>query len=108
MARSVPAPAAQSTARLAAFVVERFPFAIAAVQRALAREPRELRRALERELRTVDLADLPETTPGVSAEDRWTIAVRELLDACDGFIARETIAASITAAEKIEIMRGMV
>ena len=108
MARSVRAPAATSTARLAAFVVERFPFAVTAVQRALERSPRDFRSALERELRTVDVADLPETTPGVSAEERWNIAVRELLDACDGFAAREAIAASITAEEKLEIMRGMV
>jgi 2-oxoisovalerate dehydrogenase E1 component len=108
MARSVRAPAATSTARLAAFVVERFPFAVTAVQRALGRSPRDFRSTLERELRTVDVADLPETTPGVSAEERWNIAVRELLDACDGFAAREAIAASITAEEKLEIMRGMV
>ena len=113
MARSASAPAA-STARLAAFVVERFPFAITAVQRALdssspeAPTERAFRSALERELRAVDVAELPETTPGVTAEQRWTIAVRELLDACDGFSAREQIAASITAAEKVEIMRGMV
>jgi 2-oxoisovalerate dehydrogenase E1 component len=108
MARSAPAPAATSTARLAAFVVERFPFAVEAVQRVLARAPRDFRGALERELRAVDVADLPEATPGVSADERWNIAVRELLAACDGFAARDAIAASITAEEKLEIMRGMV
>ena len=32
----------------------------------------------------------------------------ELLDACDGFLAREAIAASLTADERREILRGMV
>src|SRR2546421_700918 len=119
MARSASAPAAQSTARLAAFVVERFPFAITAVQRALEGfgvgralsgppDRASFRQALERELRSVDVAGLPETTAGVAAGKRWEIAVGELLDACDGFIAREKIAESITAEEKLEVMRGMV
>ena len=34
--------------------------------------------------------------------------MRELLDACDGFLAREAIAASLTADERREILRGMV
>ena len=33
---------------------------------------------------------------------------QELLDACDGFLAREAIAASLTADERREILRGMV
>jgi hypothetical protein len=44
----------------------------------------------------------------VTAEERWDAAVTELLDAVDGFIARETIAASLTTDEKLEMMRGMV
>ena len=65
-------------------------------------------RALEHELRAVDVSDLPETTPGVAPTARWKDAVRELLDALDGFFAREAIAASLTREEKLEIMRGMV
>jgi len=65
-------------------------------------------RALEHELRAVDVSDLPETTPGVAPTARWKDAVRELLDALDGFFAREAIAASLTREEKVEIMRGMV
>ena len=65
-------------------------------------------RALEHELRAVDVSDLPETTPGVAPTARWKDAVRELLDAVDGFFAREAIAASLTREEKLEIMRGMV
>jgi 2-oxoisovalerate dehydrogenase E1 component len=100
--------------RLEAFVLERFPFAIAAIQRvAAARVPPPPTReawtaALERELRSLDVGDLPETTPGVAATARWKDALRELLDAVDGFFARETIAASLSRDEKLEIIRGMV
>src|SRR6185503_861335 len=121
MARSVPAAAATaSAARLTAFVVERFPFAVTAVQRAIEKsggggrafsdpaKRRDLQTELKRQLRDIDVADLPETTPGVTAEERWDAAVTELLDAVDGFIAREAIAASLTTDEKLEMMRGMV
>jgi hypothetical protein len=133
MARSVPAHVTSGvSARLAAFVVERFPFALAAVRRALERcghEPGDreaagralpdpptrleaFRKAFGQELRqhlgTLDAKDLPETTPGVSADQRWKRAVAELVEASDDFLAREVIASSITAEEKLEIMRGMV
>ena len=125
MARSVPAHVTSGVgARLTAFVVERFPFALAAVQRALescappaggSERTRptdafraEFRRELEQQLRTSGVEDLPETTPGVSARTRWDAAVAELLEASDDFLAREIITASITAEEKLEIMRGMV
>jgi hypothetical protein len=99
--------------RLEAFVLEQFPFAVAAVQRVAARGPRPSTHeawmaALENELRAVDVSELPETTPSVAAPARWLNAVRELLDAIDGFFAREAIAASLTRDEKLEIMRGMV
>jgi 2-oxoisovalerate dehydrogenase E1 component len=109
MSRSVPAHATTaSTARLAAFVVERFPFAIAAVQRALEASPRDFRTELQRQLRNIDVADLPETTPGVGAGERWNAAIVELIEAVDGFMARDAIASSLTRDEKLEIMRGMV
>jgi len=109
MSRSVPASTATASAvRLAAFVVERFPFAIAAIQRALDASPRDLRTEIQRQLRDIDVADLPETTPGVAADERWNAAVAELLDAVDGFLSREAIAASLTKDEKLEMMRGMV
>ena len=109
MARSAPSEATTAAAaRLAAFVLERFPFASAAVQRALDASPRDLRAEIQHQLRDVAVAELPETTPGVSAEERWNAAVAELLEAVDGFMAREAIAASLTADEKLEMMRGMV
>ena len=100
--------------RLQAFVLERFPFAVGAVQRVVsARVPQPPTReawiaALEKELRAIDVGDLPETTPGVAATARWKDAVTELLEAVDGFFARESIAASLTRDEKLEIVRGMV
>ena len=114
MSRSIPAPATTASARLAAFVVERFPFAVAAVQEALSgsggrvlSDPagrQAFRKELQRRLQTIDIADLPETTPGVSAEDRWNTAVAELLDAVDGFLARDAIVSSLTKDEKLEMM----
>jgi TPP-dependent pyruvate/acetoin dehydrogenase alpha subunit len=124
MARSVPTHVSSDvSARLAAFVVERFPFAVSSVERALERcapqpsehEPARLEafrnvfgQELRRQLGTEDVKNLPETTPGVRAEARWDGAVAELVEACDDFLAREVIASSITSEEKLEIMRGMV
>ena len=83
MSRSAASQAATGlAARLAAFVVERFPFAVTAVQRAIEKSAggdrvlsdpatrRELQTEIQRQLRGVDLADLPETTPGVTAVER--------------------------------------
>ncbi|MGH9423254.1 MAG: hypothetical protein ACRD3J_24985, partial [Thermoanaerobaculia bacterium] len=51
---------------------------------------------------------VPETTPGVSVAERLHFAVAEVVDACDGFLRREAIAASLTRDEKLEILRGMI
>jgi 2-oxoisovalerate dehydrogenase E1 component len=51
---------------------------------------------------------VPETTPGVSVSERLHLAVAEVADACDGFLRREAIAASLTSEEKLEILRGMI
>jgi 2-oxoisovalerate dehydrogenase E1 component len=50
---------------------------------------------------------LPETTPRTTVEARTAQAHEELLDACDGFLRREAIEASLTADERREILRGM-
>jgi 2-oxoisovalerate dehydrogenase E1 component len=107
-------------ALLGAFVLERHPFAHAqalaafeAVNGADAQDhdsidalrvpfSKELRRLLQHP------PDLPETTPRVPAASRWCSAVEELLDACDGFLRRAAIQASLTPAERREILRGMV
>ena len=110
-------------ARFAAFVAERFPFALqgaleafmAAVPADPGRDPDAIDAARPRlaEALTLSWPDhvpggMPETTPGVSAEDRLRTARAELLDACDGFLRRESILASLTPGERVEILRGMI
>jgi 2-oxoisovalerate dehydrogenase E1 component len=51
---------------------------------------------------------VPETTPGVSVSERLHHAVEEVVEACDGFLRRESIAASLTVDEKREMLRGMI
>ncbi|HEY7172347.1 MAG TPA: thiamine pyrophosphate-dependent enzyme [Vicinamibacterales bacterium] len=68
-----------------------------------------LRRELARRLEPRLAADrLGETTPGVAASTRLAEARDELLDACDGFLRRESIRASLTPDERREMLRGMV
>ncbi len=109
--------------RLAAFVLERCPFALGPVREALEacgadrileRDAARVesfrivfRQELNRALEPVDLGEVPDPTPGSSAPQRLDDARRELLDACDGFLGREAIAASLTRAERIELLRGM-
>jgi 2-oxoisovalerate dehydrogenase E1 component len=105
-----------------AFVLERYPFACMAARETLAatigqsvldeaaidalREPftREFRARLHR-LAPIDLA---EPTPGVAANRRFEQAIDDIVDACDGFLRRAAIRASLTAEERLEILRGMV
>ena len=109
--------------RLLSFVVERYPFALPAVQRALMSCDHagraanqhaidELRpllcRELTRNLAEISASDLPDTTPGVTAAARLQAARDELVDACDGLLIREAIAASLTDDERREILRGMI
>ena len=109
--------------QLRAFVLERHPFALPIVQRVLDELPafdREagpaaieemalrFRRALGDELSSQSATDIPETTPGVTADARLKAARQELLDDCDGFFARAAIAASLTDGERREVLRGMV
>ena len=122
-----PAPRSAVRARLAAFVVERFPFAASAVLPAVESElgrlpPSQDERLVEaieqrrprvaRRLRRLALPRLPrnvaETTPGVTARERWTGAVEQLVRAVDGFLRRESIAASLGPEERREMLRGMV
>jgi len=120
-APSVP-PATDLARRLEAFVTERFPFAIAPVRAAFdackgavgldEASLDALRGKLESELRArlqnVAPADRIETTPGVEAPQRFQSAVDELVQACDGFLRRAAIRASLTPDERREILRGMV
>jgi len=109
--------------RFAAFVAEVFPFALApaveafeaaagdsAAKDAAAIESLRPRLAAELAARLPGRLpdDLAETTPGVPAADRLARAAADLADACDGFLARAAIAASISRDEKLEMLRGMV
>ena len=117
-----PQPIADSLRReFGAFVLERYPFAATSAREALAaatgvnpvldsgidrlRAPfaREFRVRLQR-LAPIDLSD---PTPGVSAPQRFEQAVEDIVEACDGFLKRAAIRASLTSEERLEILRGM-
>src|SRR5216683_1156369 len=110
--------------RFGAFVAERHPFALVDSLEVFetvtgGRDPRDeagidaLRAALRHEL-TRRLQSrppppgLPDTTPRTSAAARMGQAHAELLDACDGFLRRAAIEASLTREERLEMLRGMV
>src|SRR5688572_29251194 len=106
MSRSSPPQAAQGVAvRLASFVLERFPFALSAVQEVIEasgasrawghsaeRDASRIesfrvvfRRELKRVVDSIALGDLANPTPGVAPERRMESALKELLQACDAF-----------------------
>jgi 2-oxoisovalerate dehydrogenase E1 component len=109
--------------RFGAFVAERYPFALGDAVEAFeavtgGREPQgeaaidavrsPLHRELTRRFRARSVpSGLPETTPGTSAQTRLDQAATEWLDACDGFMRRAAIEASLTPDERREILRGM-
>ena len=111
--------------RFGAFVAERYPFALAitlevfeqaGVGAIKGRDAVKLdavrpvfRRALAKAL--YDNVSAPEgiaeTTPGTSAIKRLEQARAELVEACDGFLRRAAIEASLSKDERIEILKGM-
>ncbi len=110
--------------RFLAFVVEQFPFAIdlatEAFDRVVKRPPPKTGAADAIEAFRSPIADAlraaavrpkigakVETTPGVSVEQRLTQGVEALVDACDGFLRRESLAAGLTNDERLEMLRGM-
>jgi hypothetical protein len=115
------ATAAGAIHGFAEFVLERFPFAAATAQEAFdaAGGPRArgeaaieaLRQPLAAQLRkrlpARRLDGLGETTPGVSAAARLASAIDEIVEACDGYVRRAALRASLTPAERREILRGM-
>jgi 2-oxoisovalerate dehydrogenase E1 component len=108
-------------ARFAAFVAERFPFALAparaafdaaggpgaADQGAIDAVRERFGDELRRRLRPLGPDGVDETTPGVTADRRFGAAVEELVEACDGFLRRAAIRASLTVDERREILTGM-
>jgi len=115
--------AAGLLARFTAFAVEQFPSSFETLRSAFesvlraagAPESAEalealrgpLAEALGRALPSRPPRDTPETTPGVDASRRLASAAARAVEACDGFLAREAIAASLSPGEKLEILRGM-
>jgi len=111
-------------ARFGAFVAERHPLALSSALDAFdtaasGMEPQAeadiealrpaLHRELTRRLQASALPEgLPETTPRNTAAVRLAHAHAELVDACDGFLRRAAIKASLTRDERIEILRGMI
>ncbi len=128
-------PATEIDRRFSLFVAEQFPFAFHPASRAFEgvlksaggdpgrdykaiealRDPLSdaLRSSLDRAMslsaasgRLESINGL-ETTPGVSPKKRLGYAVDEIVEACDAFLVREAIAASLTVDERREILRGM-
>ncbi len=111
-------------ARFGAFVAERYPLALSSAldsfdTTASGIDPQAeadiealrpaLHRELTRRLQATALPEgLPETTPRNTAAVRLAHAHAELVDACDGFLRRAAIKASLTRDERIEILRGMI
>jgi 2-oxoisovalerate dehydrogenase E1 component len=113
--------------RFAAFVAERHPLACGLAAEAFAAAARlvnanpetrpdarftELQNRLETELRerlnAGSTAVAIETTPGVTASERFQSAVAELVADCRDFLTRESLRASLTGDERREILRGMI
>jgi 2-oxoisovalerate dehydrogenase E1 component len=109
-------------ARLAAFVVERHPFAVEDVMAAfdaaaggrpmadgdaLERARRAFVRELTRRLEGRSVPTLAEVTPRVTGAARFAQASAEVVEACDGCLRRLAIEVSLTGDERREILRGM-
>lgn len=114
-----PSATASFAASFHAFVLERFPFAAAAASAAFSaaspsssgvpnvKHIREAIPALLRSAMPAPPSNLPDTTPHVSAADRWEAALADLIEACDGWLRRAELERSLTSEERREILRGM-
>ena len=107
--------------RFLAFIAEQHPFALTEAARAFDRAAKRpptsvaaieaLRVPLREGLASAAAANIDgrlETTPGVTVRRRLEQASAALVDAADGFLAREVIAAGLSDAERLEMLRGMV
>jgi 2-oxoisovalerate dehydrogenase E1 component len=108
--------------RFGAFVTERYPFALSRALEAfqaagadhattdadIERVRPALTAELLRRLAASIPADLDDTTPGVSAGDRMRAAIDDCIEACDAFLRRAAIRASLAADDRREILRGMI
>lgn len=112
--------------RFLTFVAEQYPFALDAAREAFEvaiSKPSvssfkhqggidsvrvSLRKELEKRTQTLDLPERFETTPRVPAATRLARARKDLIEACDGFLRREAITASLTPEERKEMLGGMI
>jgi 2-oxoisovalerate dehydrogenase E1 component len=113
------------TSRFVAFVAERHPESVERAAKAFASVLGKTKRSSAGRFETLDAMRKPlraalrkalglkaprganETTPGVDAATRLRQAEGVILDACDGFLRREAIRATLSAEERREILRGM-
>ena len=121
MSRIAPARSAGLAAPFAAFVTERYPFALEEAVEVFAaaggheasdeQTIESVRRQLAVLLRDRFSRKGPnvagDTTPGTSSAVRFSQAVDDLVEACDGWLRRAAIRASLTREERLEILRGM-
>jgi 2-oxoisovalerate dehydrogenase E1 component len=105
--------------RLLAFVLEQEPFAVHVVRRAFdaygseASDETTLRKmgvaiAEELDKTLLDEPGLPEPTPFVTPEARFSQQVRSLADAVRGFFEREALTASFTPDERRWMLEGII
>src|SRR5262245_34498575 len=113
--------------RFIAFIAEQFPFALDAAAEAfdavVKRPPPktgaadaieafrsplgDALRVSVRKSKAAAKAESIETIPGVSVEQRRAQAGDALVEGADGFLRRESLSASLTNDERLEILRGM-
>ncbi len=106
--------------RFLALVAEQAPFAVELAADAFDRSVKRstssadaidaLRAPLKKALSSAKFPKLSarvDVTPGVTAATRLSQGLAALVNACDGFLRRESIAASLTDDERREMLRGM-
>jgi 2-oxoisovalerate dehydrogenase E1 component len=120
-----PADANAVTGRFTAFAIEHFPGSFEILRAVFEKVARglsgdgpsadaleglraPLADALRRALPSRVPRGTPEATPGVDPAQRLSSGIEEIVEACDGFLAREALAASFRKEEKLEMLRGMI
>jgi 2-oxoisovalerate dehydrogenase E1 component len=110
---------------LLTFVAERYPFALEPAAAAFDDASRAPARGAPEEIAALRAAfaehlkqrlaatrraasDLGEVTPAVPATRRIDQAIEEVVESCDGALARAALANSLTPAERRDVLRGMV
>jgi 2-oxoisovalerate dehydrogenase E1 component len=113
------------TSRFVAFVAERHPESFERAAKAFAAVLSKTKRSSAGRFETMDAMRKPlraalrkalglkaprganETTPGIGTATRLRQAEEAIVDACDGFLRREAIRATLSPEERREVLRGM-